>query len=64
MDVLVESTDPKTAAEEYVEIYTSLQQALYEGKIETTDVEQYLSFKEHMLTSEAKKLAHQMIDNM
>jgi len=64
MDVLVESTVPKTAAEEYVEIYTSLQQALYEGKIETTDVEQYLSFKEHMLSSEAKKLAHEMIDNM
>jgi Mn-dependent DtxR family transcriptional regulator len=64
MDVLASSKDPKSLAEDYVEIYTSLQQALYEGKIETTDVEQYLSFKEHMLSSEAKKLAHEMIDNM
>ena len=64
MEAQVLSKDPAAAAEEYVEIYTSLQQALYEGKIETTDVEQYLSFKEHMLSSEAKKLAHEMIDKM
>lgn len=53
--------DDKTAADEYLDLYMSLRAALREGKIETSDVEVYLSYKEKLLSKGARKLAQEMI---
>ena len=45
MDAMVPVKDDQEAANEYFEIYMSLRAALREGKIETTDVEEYLAYK-------------------
>ena len=39
----------------------SLRAALREGKIETTDVEEYLAYKERILPKKAKEIAQEMI---
>ncbi len=61
MDVMVPVKDDKEIAIEYVDLYMSLRAALRDGKIETTDVEEYLAYKERMLPKKAKKLANEMI---
>ena len=53
--------DDKTAADEYMDLYMSLRAALREGKIETSDVEDYLSYKEKLLSKGARKLVQEMI---
>ncbi len=61
MDTMVPVKDDQEAANEYVELYMSLRAALREGKIETTDVEEYLAYKERMLPKKAREIAQEMI---
>ncbi len=58
-DVLL-TKDDKQAAEEYLDIYVSLRTALREGKIETSDVEDYLAYKEKLLSKEAKRIVKEL----
>ncbi len=64
MDVMVSVKDDKEIAIEYVDLYLSLRAALRDGKIESTDVEEYLAYKERMLSKKAKKLAKEMIEDI
>jgi hypothetical protein len=61
MDAMVPVKDDQEAANEYFEIYMALRAALREGKIETTDVEEYLAYKERMLPKKAREIAQEMI---
>ena len=61
MDTMVPVKDDQEAANEYFEVYMSLRAALREGKIETTDVEEYLAYKERMLPKKAREIAQEMI---
>ena len=61
MDAMVPVKDDQEAANEYFEFYMSLRAALREGKIETTDVEEYLAYKERMLPKKAREIAQEMI---
>ena len=61
MDAMVQVKDDQEAANEYFEVYMSLRAALREGKIETTDVEEYLAYKERMLPKKAREIAQEMI---
>lgn len=61
MDAMVSIKDDQEAANEYFEIYMSLRAALREGKIEITDVEEYLAYKERMLPKKAREIAQEMI---
>ena len=61
MDAMVQVKDDQEAANEYFELYMSLRAALREGKIETTDVEEYLVYKERMLPKKAREIAQEMI---
>ena len=61
MDAIVSVKDDQEAANEYFELYMSLRAALREGKIETTDVEEYLAYKERMLPKKAREIAQEMI---
>ncbi len=63
MDVMVPAKDDQEAANEYFDLYMSLREALRDGKIETTDVEEYLAYKERMLSKKARELAQEMIVN-
>lgn len=63
MDVMVIEKDDLEVAKEYYNVYIELRTALREGKIETSDVEDYLAYREHLLTKRAKQLAQEMIDN-
>ncbi|WP_044937759.1 hypothetical protein [Pseudobutyrivibrio sp. LB2011] len=61
MDAMVPVKDDQEAANEYFGLYMSLRAALREGKIETTDVEEYLAYKERMLPKKAREIAQEMI---
>ena len=61
MDAMITVKDYQEAANEYFEVYMSLRAALREGKIETTDVEEYLAYKERMLPKKAREIAQEMI---
>ncbi len=61
MDAMVQVKDDQEVANEYFELYMSLRAALREGKIETTDVEEYLAYKERMLPKKAREIAQEMI---
>lgn len=61
MDAMIQVKDDQEAANEYFEVYMSLRAALREGKIETTDVEEYLAYKERMLPKKAREIAQEMI---
>lgn len=61
MDTMVPVKDDQEAANEYFELYMSLRATLKEGKIETTDVEEYLAYKERMLPKKAREIAQEMI---
>ena len=63
MDVMVTVKDDIEAANEYVDMYMGLRAALREGKIETSDVEDYLDYKERKKKKKARALAQQMIDD-
>ena len=64
MDAMVQVKDDQEVANEYFEVYMSLRAALREGKIETTDVEEYLAYKERMLPKKAREIAQEMILNV
>lgn len=61
MNAMIQVKDEQEAANEYFELYMSLRAALREGKIETTDVEEYLVYKERMLPKKAREIAQEMI---
>ncbi len=63
MDGIFWGKDDLIDAREYVDVYMSLKNALQLGKIEASDAEEYLSYKEHMLSKIAKKWAKEMIEN-
>lgn len=64
MDAMVQFKDNQEVANEYVELYLSLRAALRDGKIETTDVEEYLEYKERMLPKKAREIVQEMILNI
>ncbi|MBO6129415.1 MAG: hypothetical protein J6P79_11040 [Pseudobutyrivibrio sp.] len=61
MDSMVMQKDDLESAKEYFDLYMSLRAALRDGKIETTDVEEYLAYKERLLPKKARELALEMI---
>ncbi len=61
MDGMIFAKDDTEAANEYFELYMDLRQALREGKIETSDVEDYLDYKEKLLSKNAKKMVQEMV---
>jgi hypothetical protein len=61
MNGMIFQKDDTVAANEYFELYMSLRQALREGKIETTDVEDYLDYKEKLLSTAAKRMVQEMV---
>ena len=61
MNGMIFQKDDTAAANEYFELYMSLRQALREGKIETTDVEDYLDYKEKLLSAKAKRMVQEMV---
>ncbi len=63
MDLMVERDD-NVAATEYYELYLSIRKALREGKMEISDAEAYLAYKELMLTKKAKRLVQEMIKHI
>ncbi len=64
MDSMVMQKDDLESAKEYFDLYMSLRAALRNGKIETTDVEEYLAYKERLLPKKARELAQEMIMNI
>ena len=61
MDGMIFAKDDATAANEYFELYMNLRQALRRGKVGTTDGEDYLDYKEKLLSSKARKLVQEMV---
>ncbi|SFO15621.1 hypothetical protein SAMN04487831_1104 [Pseudobutyrivibrio sp. UC1225] len=61
MDTMVQLKSDNQAASEYYDLYLSIRTALREGKMEISDAEAYLAYKELLLTKKAKKLAQEMI---
>lgn len=64
MDSMLMQKDDLEFAKEYFDLYMSLRAALRDGKIETTDVEEYLAYKEMLLPKKARELAQEMIMNI
>lgn len=64
MDVMVKVKDDNTAASEYYDLYLSIRKALREGKMEISDAEAYLAYKELLLSKKAKQLAQEMIKHI
>lgn len=64
MDSMLMQKDDLEFAKEYFDLYMSLRAALRDGKIETTDVEEYLAYKERLLPKKARELAQEMIMNI
>ena len=64
MDSMVKQKNDLEFAKEYFDLYMSLREALRNGKIETTDVEEYLAYKERLLPKKARELAQEMIMNI
>lgn len=64
MDLMVRVKADTESANEYYDLYMSLRAALRDGKIETTDVEEYLAYKESLLPKKARELALEMIMNI
>ena len=64
MDSMVMQKDDLESAKEYFDLYMSLRAALRDGKIETTDVEEYLAYKERLLPKKARELALEKIMNI
>ncbi|SFI41517.1 hypothetical protein SAMN04487830_1641 [Pseudobutyrivibrio sp. OR37] len=56
--------DSNQAAIDYYDLYVSIRRALREGKMEISDAEAYLAYKELFLTKEAKQLAQDMIKHI
>ena len=56
--------DDDMAADEYYELYLEVRRALREGKMEISDAEAYLAYKELLLSKKAKKLAQEMIKHI
>lgn len=63
MDTMV-LKDDKQAAIEYYEEFLSIRSALREGKLEISDAEAYLAYRELMLTRQAKQLVQEMIKHI
>ncbi|SDH27689.1 hypothetical protein SAMN05421493_10186 [Pseudobutyrivibrio sp. 49] len=61
MDTMVQLKSDNQAASEYYDLYLSIRTALREGKMEISEAEAYLAYKELLLTKKAKKLAQEMI---
>ena len=61
MDSMVMQKDDLESAKEYFDLYMSLRKALREGKIEISDVDAYLNYKELLLTPKARSYAQDMI---
>jgi len=61
MDLMVTVKDEHEAAKEYFNLYMSIRQALRTGKLELSDAEAYLAYKEKFLSADAKKYAQELI---
>ncbi len=61
MDVMANVKSDEQLAEEYFDLYMAIRQTLREGKMELSDAEAYLAYKEKLLTEGAKKITQKMI---
>ena len=61
MDLIVTIKDENEAALEYFELYMSMRQALRTGKMELSDAEAYLAYREKLLSADVKKCALELI---
>ena len=61
MDGMVTSKDDYEAAKEYFDLYMNLRASLREGKMELSDAEAYLAYKEKLLSKAALVYAQDMI---
>ena len=64
MDTMVQVKNDNQAASEYYDLYLSIRNALREGKMEVSDAEAYLAYRELLLTKKAKQLAQEMIKHI
>ncbi|QFJ54238.1 hypothetical protein [Pseudobutyrivibrio xylanivorans] len=56
--------DDNQAASDYYNLYLSIRNSLREGKMEISDAEAYLAYRELLLTKKAKRLAQEMIKHI
>lgn len=63
MDMVV-LKDDNQAANEYFELYVDIRKALHEGKMEISDADAYLAYRELLLSKKAKQLAQEMIKHI
>ena len=63
MDTMV-LKDDNQAASEYYDLYLEIRTALHEGKMEISDADAYLAYKELLLSKKAKQLAQEMIKHI
>ena len=61
MDLMGTLKEDHEAAKEYFDLYMSIRQALRIGKMELSDAEAYLDYKELLLTPKARSYAQEMI---
>ena len=64
MDVIVNARADNTAARDYFDLYVAIRQSLREGKMEVSDAEAYLAYKELLLIKKVKQLAQEMITHI
>ena len=64
MDLMITVKDNHEAAQEYFELYMSIRQVLRTGKMELSDAEAYLDYKERLLSAGAKKYAQELISEI
>jgi len=64
MDLMGTVKDEHEAAKEYFDLYMSIRQAMRTGKMELSDAEAYLAYKEKLLPADAKKYAQKLISEI
>ena len=64
MDLMGTLKEDHEAAKEYFDLYMSIRQALRAGKMELSDAEAYLAYKEKLLPADAKKYAQELISEI
>ena len=64
MDLMGTLKEDHEAAKEYFDLYMSIRQALRIGKMELSDAEAYLAYKEKLLSADAKKYAQELISEI
>lgn len=64
MEMMEFTKDDIKAATRYFETYMALRRQLDYAEVDSEDVQDYLSYREHMLTPKQKELVEVMVDGM